>query len=296
MKDYNIKIETEVLKRYADLAYDEWYALAEFVDNSLHSFLINKEDLKQKGIEKCLVNIGVINSGNTISVVDFSGGIHEDDFEKLLTLGRPKEKAKNQLSEFGMGMKTAGIWLGNKIEIETKSYLDQRSFKILIDVNKAGTGDLVKVDEVLNSSNEICYTKITITDLNRKIKRKLETIKKSLASIYRKFIESGELELNFDGDPLAPISTPIMTDPSGAQRKKNFTIKLENGKRCKGWIAVMDSAKMPKISKYAGFSIYRHQRLIRGYPENLWKPRGVFGLVEGGTNIRRAQRLLGSLT
>ena len=30
MKDYNIKIETEVLKRYADLAYDEWYALAEF--------------------------------------------------------------------------------------------------------------------------------------------------------------------------------------------------------------------------------------------------------------------------
>ena len=39
---------------------------------------------------------------------------------KTLTLGRPKEKAKNQLSEFGMGMKTAGIWLGNKIEIETK--------------------------------------------------------------------------------------------------------------------------------------------------------------------------------
>ena len=27
MKDYNIKIETEVLKRYVDLAYDEWYAL-----------------------------------------------------------------------------------------------------------------------------------------------------------------------------------------------------------------------------------------------------------------------------
>lgn len=291
MKNPTIKIDNGVLKRYADLAYDEWYAIAEFVDNSLHSFLLHKDQLEYKGIKKCLVNVSITDNGNTIKIVDFAGGIHENDFEKLLTLGSPKEKTKTQLSEFGMGMKTAGIWLGNLIEIETKHFLEDQAFKITIDVKKAGTDNLVKIEKVINSSNEISYTKIKITELNRKIKRKKSTLEKSLASIYRKYIESGVLELKFDSIPLSPITTEIMKDPSGNLRKKDFVIELENGRKCKGWVAMMKHG----VSKLAGFSIYRHDRLIRGYPENLWKPRVIFGSVEGGSNLRRSQRLFGEL-
>ena len=37
-----LEIGSLTLKRYADIDYDEWYAIAEFVDNSLHSYMNNK--------------------------------------------------------------------------------------------------------------------------------------------------------------------------------------------------------------------------------------------------------------
>lgn len=290
MKIKNIKIHNGVLKRYADLSYDEWYAIAEFVDNSLHSFMEHKSDLKKLGTQKCEVDIHFLDKGNTIKILDNAGGIHPEDFQRLLTLGEPKPRAKSQLSEFGMGMKTAGIWLGNYIELETKSYLSDKAYKITLDVNKAGTDEEVTIEEVKASSNFPSYTKVTISDLNRKIKRKKKTIEEALVSIYRKYIESDNLLLKIDGIAPKNITYSILRDQSGALRKKNFTIRLKSGVECNGFVAIMEKGK----TRAAGFSIYRYDRLIRGYPENLWKPREIFG-QEGGSNLRRSQRLFGEL-
>ena len=48
MKQRNLTISNHALKRYADLDYDEWYAIAEFVDNSLHSYLEKEITLKKR--------------------------------------------------------------------------------------------------------------------------------------------------------------------------------------------------------------------------------------------------------
>ena len=120
-----LNIGSLTLHRYADLDYDEWYAMSEFVDNSLHSFMNNKKELSKIGVNQCEVKISILNNGDEeeINIYDNSGGIHPNDFERLLSLGIMKEKCETQLSEFGMGMKTASIWFGKLIEIETKFLL-----------------------------------------------------------------------------------------------------------------------------------------------------------------------------
>ena len=83
-----LNIGSLTLHRYADLDYDEWYAMSEFVDNSLHSFMNNKKELSKIGITKCEVRISIVDnrSGEEINIHDNSGGIHTNDFERLLSL------------------------------------------------------------------------------------------------------------------------------------------------------------------------------------------------------------------
>lgn len=280
------------LHRYADLDYDEWYAISEFVDNSLHSYLNHKRELNKLGISKCEVRLSIVkgDNGEEINVHDNAGGIHSTDFERLLSLGIPKEKCETQLSEFGMGMKTASIWFGKKVEIETKHFLEDKAYSITIDIDKLGTDDEVKISEVVQSSNINGYTKIKISKLNRRLSRKKNKIKDSLASIYRKFIEKDDLEINFEDKTLSPFPIKLLSSSDLSLTRKDFEISLSNGKKCKGWLGIMAKGE----SKYSGFSVYRHNRLIQGYPHNSWKPLEVFGR-EGGTNDLKNQRLIGEL-
>ena len=287
-----LTIGNSTLKRYADLDYDEWYAIAEFLDNSLHSFIDNKKELKKIGIDICDIRLSITNSeeGEEINILDNAGGIHIDDFPRLLSLGEPKEKCETQLSEFGMGMKTAAIWLGNVVEIETKHYLDDKCYLITIDINKLGTEKEVSIKEVNSSSNLKCYTKIKLKHLNRNISRKKIKIKNSLSSIYKKFIQNNTVRITFEDDELSPFDINLRKDVEGQPLKKVFEIILSNGKKCKGWLGIMEKGK----TIISGFSVYRHNRLIQGYPENSWRPLEVFG-QEGGSNTTKNQRLIGEL-
>jgi hypothetical protein len=287
-----LTIGSLTLQRYADLDYDEWYAISEFVDNSLHSFINNRRELSQIGINHCEVRLSILDSGSgeEINIMDNSAGIHTNDFERLLSLGVPKERCQTQLSEFGMGMKTASIWLGKKVEIETKHYLEDKTYKICIDIDKLGTNKEVEVTEVVPSSNKKSYTKIRVSNLNRRLYRKKPRIKEALSSIYRKFIESGDLVINFEDEELKPFSIEFRLDGEQKPVKKDFEIILSNGKKAKGWIGIMVKGK----TVISGFSVYRHNRLIQGYPENSWRPKEVFS-QEGGTNTTKNQRLIGEL-
>ena len=289
-----LKIGSSSLKRYADLDYDEWYAIAEFVDNSLHSFLHNKSELKKISINACDVKISNYKEDDVyeLHIQDNSGGIHTQDFERVVSFGEEKEKCETQLSQFGMGMKTASIWLGKQIEIDTKHYLEDKSHKIVINFENLGKDNEVKITETRPSSNLKCYTKIKILNLNRNIERKKKKIKTALASIYRKYIENGDLRISFQDEELQPLSIKLRTDSLGNDARKNFEITVSNGRKLKGWLGIMTEGK----GVLSGFSIYRHNRLIRGYPEGSWKPTEVFGGdFDGGSNTLKNQRLIGEL-
>ena len=292
MKKRNLTISNHALKRYADLDYDEWYAIAEFVDNSLHSYFEKQSTLKKIGIKQCDVKIAISkeNGEEYIEIFDNAGGIHEDEFDRLLTFGVKKPKAEYQLSEFGMGMKTAGIWLGNKIEIETKNYLDEKCFKITIDLDKLDEGKEVNIKEVVSSSNLKCYTKVKISNLNRSLYRKKKKIIDSMASIYRKFIEEKSLKIYFEDVELNPFDFEFLKDAEAKDLIKAIEISLPSGKKAHGWLGIL----MKGQSKISGFSVYKHKRLIQGYPETSWRPAEVYGR-EGGSNTLKNQTLFGEL-
>ena len=296
----SLNVGSQTLLRYADLDYDEWYAMSEFIDNSLHSYLNNKEDLNKLGIDICDTKISIVDDedeGEVLNIFDNSGGVHPNDFRRLLSMGIPKENSEYQLSEFGMGMKTAAIWLGKRVEIETKHYLNEEAFKIVIDITKLGSDDEVSITNVLPSSSIKGYTKIKISNLNRRITSKKKRIKDSLSSIYRKFIERGDLSISFLDEEITPFIYYLEQDSMGNDQKREFTITLDNGKSCKGWLGIMKDkheSGWKRRSVYSGFSTYRYDRLIQGYPENSWRPKEVFG-QEGGSNTTKNQRLIGEL-
>lgn len=294
MKDFTkLSVNNNTLLRYRDLDYDMWYAISEFIDNSLHSYLENKNKLNQLGVNRCETNILIdINDEGEeyIIIEDNAGGINSNDFERLLSIGIPKGKSEFQLSEFGMGMKTSSIWLGNLIEIETKNFEEKVAYKITIDISCIGTDKSeVNIVKVLDSSLIPGYTKIKISKLNRRVKNKSKKISISLASIYKKFIESGDLNIVYQDLSLTPQVYSLEKTSDGSLMKKDFKIILSNGKKCTGWIGIMQSGEASATK--AGFSIYRFNRLVMGYPENSWKPKEVFG--EGAS--AKTNKLVGEL-
>jgi hypothetical protein len=285
------KISPGILGRYKNLNYQPWYAISEFVDNSLHSFLLNKIHLESVGVTKLEVSISYDANEEVLMVVDNSSGMNSEDLERSLEIGRTKERADTQLSEFGMGMKTSAIWLGNLLTIRTKHFSSSEELYVEVDIDKIMNEDFeLSVQSRQSTSTKPCYTIIEVRRHNRKFQgRTLGVIRETLKSIYSKFITDGILELRFGDQVLTPdLFTPLITR-NGIEKKKTIEFTV-NGKSVSGFVGILSKGS----GKKSGFSIYRNKRLIRGYPENNFRPREIFS-QEGGTNTLINQRVYGEL-
>ena len=104
----NIRPTVNMLSVLKFLEYETWYALAEFVDNSLASYLIYEKEIKQVDGKKFQleVKIEINESENIIIIRDNAAGIHVKDFPRAFRAAEAPPDTKG-LSEFGMGMKSA---------------------------------------------------------------------------------------------------------------------------------------------------------------------------------------------
>ena len=112
LKRVSIRPGVSVLSVLRHLNYKPWFALAEFVDNAVQSYLDNKETLhKIHGNDwKLKVTIDVDTSApGRIAVRDNAAGISLNVFPRAF---RPAviPPDRSGLSEFGMGMKSAACW------------------------------------------------------------------------------------------------------------------------------------------------------------------------------------------
>jgi hypothetical protein len=290
-----IIVGDRTLLRYRDLNYKIWHAISEFVDNSLHAFLHLDGDYKP---DRCEVSIDF--DSETFTIFDNAGGIAESDFENVLSVGTPKVKSSKgtQLSEFGMGLKTAGIWMADKITIETKHYKSEKAFLIVIDIEKLRDENIVNyvtINPCKPSSNFKGYTRVVLSSLNRTIAGKnIEKIyKPALSSIYNRYIKDGVLLLRWD-DPLPSGNLVLGTNfKDGGDELKwpiDTYIESHNGekKRIKGWIGIL--AK--HTASLGGFYIYRNGRQIHGFPNNQYRPTEFFAENQN-TSSFVLQRMVG---
>ena len=189
----NIRPAVGYLSILQAINYRAWYAIAEFVDNSIQSYVDNKSKLKKLHGNNFKLKIAIYVSKSKIQIIDNAAGINEKDFPRAFRAAARPENRKG-LSEFGMGMKTAACWFSPFWIVKTKP-LDEKELKIVKFDIKNIVRDEIEELEIKKSplSLKQHYTEITLTNLikvphGQTIKR----MKDHLSSMYRCFIERWE--------------------------------------------------------------------------------------------------------
>ena len=291
----NLVIGPEAITSYRRLAYSPWHALAEFVDNSTQSYFDNKSILDQQmqdEADKVLtVSIVYDQQNGLLRVADNAMGMSHNELERSLHVARPPEKTDGR-SKYGMGMKTAACWFGNKWTIRTKKFGEQLEHSVAIDVNEVAKGEGHGVDYThLRKKDDDHYTVIEIEDLNRKFHgRTLGKIKDFLRSMYRVDLQANQLHLIWRDQKLSwdKLDSRIFVSHDGTKYQKDFDIDID-GKRVKGWVGIL--AKGSRAD--AGFSILQANRVVRGWPD-AWRPSSLYGQIQGSNDLIN-QRLVGEI-
>ena len=294
----NIRPGVTILSVLRHLNYRPWFAMAEFVDNALQSYLICREDLRrvEGDVFKLRVGIEIDSSAEgRITIRDNASGIHEKDYGRAF---RPAEVPTDRtgLSEFGMGMKSAACWFARNWTVRTSALGETVERTVSFDIDTIVQDHL---EELTVSSRVVAanthFTEIVLSGLHKPPQgRTVGKIKEHLASIYRVFIRDGILDLTFDGEPLtyrepAILRAPFYNMQTGPPQvwRKEIDFDFGQGQRARGFAALRETAS----TSGAGFALFRRNRLIQGSVDEGYRPEAIFGK----SNSYRYQRLFGEL-
>lgn len=287
-----------VFSLFQHLNYRSWYALAEFVDNSLQSFLTNREALSaaQGCPAKLIVRIGFdATDGGRITVRDNAAGINAQDYQRAFKTASPPLD-RSGLSQFGVGMKSAACWFARRWSVRSKALGEDVERFISFDVAKiVSEGIETLTPEVTPADPSDHFTEITLDGLhNLPQGRTVRKIRDHLASIYRAFIRDGALQLWFNQELLCFTEPKVLTaryfrDPTGEPRvwRKEIDFDLGGGQQVHGFAALRETAS----TSDAGFALFHRRRLIQGSNEEGYRPPQIFGQPNSYTY----QRLFGEL-
>jgi Histidine kinase-, DNA gyrase B-, and HSP90-like ATPase len=287
-----LELGLDVIRSYKRMAYEPWTALGEFVDNSTQSYFNNQEALDRAyAAEGERLTVGIVyekDGAGLLRITDNAMGMSRDELDRAMHVGLPPLFAEGR-SRYGLGMKQAACWFGNKWKIVTKKLGETTEYSVFLDVEKAaeGDGDLHEV-EVGELSPDLHYTRIEITDLNQRPQTRTQSkIKQFLSGMYRLDIQSGLLILKWQNSPLeAEDDWTFVKNSLGDELRKNFHMKVD-GKDAWGWVGVLDVGGRSK----AGFAIAHNNRMVRVWP-TAWRPEELFGTAEGSNDLVN-QRLVG---
>jgi hypothetical protein len=298
----NIRPESSVYATYQRLSYKPWYAIAEFVDNSTQNYYDHKKELlisykKEPKRPKMHVEISYDGDKNSLLISDNANGMEIDELTRAVALDKPPLN-KDGRCEYGMGLKTAACWFGRTWTITTSRLGSIRELTAKIHVP-----DLVAThaEKIIVSERKVKpsshYTKIIIEGLYKPIRgRTVGRIYEQLGSMYRQDLRSGQIEIIWNGTPIAFNEPPILKENLGGKDettwKKNILLEVPWEAEgitlnATGWIGI----RMPGSQKDAGFALFRRGRVIIGGPGDGYKPIDVFGQA----NSFRSQRLIGEL-
>ena len=244
MMSLELTIGLNAIDSYRRLAYTPWHAIAEFVDNSTQSYFDNRKTLDQNfnaAGESLLVSIVYDGSqaGGFLRITDNAMGMSYAELSYALQVAKPPKNRAGRC-RYGMGMKTAACWIGNRWTIRTKKLGEAVECTVELNVNKiaSGQGSLpTTLKEGLSLPNH--YTVIEIDDHNRAFHgRTLGKIKDYLRSMYREDFRAHVLTLEWQMQKLEweELDDRLMKDREGQLYKRSFSFEV-NAKTVRGWAA-----------------------------------------------------------
>lgn len=294
MLPIQLQLGLEVIQSYRRLSYTPWHAIAELVDNSTQSYFDNQEELDAAlSASQEKLTIGIVyehTNGGLLRVSDNAMGMSYDELVDALKVGFPPKNTSGR-SKYGMGMKTASCWIGNKWTVRTKKLGEVVEHNITVDVRSIAGGDSdLKHFSVEGKRETDHYTMIEIKDHNQVFRgRTIGKIKDFLRSIYRQDLRKKLVVIEWRGNALEwnDNDFPFLEAQDGNTYKKDFEFTV-NDKKVKGWVGVLSRGSRAK----AGFSILNAERVVRGWPDS-WRPERIYGFQ--GRNDLINQRLVGEV-
>lgn len=292
-----LRLGPEIISSYKRLAYQVWYALAEFVDNSTQAYFNNKAVLDKLYAEtggKLTVEItsGADKKGEFIRIEDNSIGMSELELKNAVVIGRPPTNTSGR-SKYGLGLKTGACWFGDVWSVKTKKLGERTIHKITVNVPRIARNHLNLPHSKTPGRIDEHFTIINIRRLHRQITgRTIGKVKDYLRSLYRVDIRDKRLILKWNGEVLAwdsDIDKRLYVLKNGRVAKKTFKFEIGT-KRVSGWAGVLAKGSR----REAGFSVIQADRVITGWPDS-YRPETLYGSQEGGSNDLVNQRLLGEL-
>ena len=298
VKKVDIRPGVSVLAVLRHLNYKPWFALSEFVDNAVQSFVEHRTTLQKLHGQhaKLRVDIDVESaSPPRISVRDNAAGIFESEYGRAF---RPAAIPPDRtgLAEFGMGMKSAACWFAPRWTVRTSALDEPVERTVHFDIENIVHDDIQELTILQRSAiGTSHYTEIVLEDVfHVPVGRTVAKLKEHLTDIYRAYIREGVLELFFNGSRLQYrqpkiLRTAYFKDANGASKqwRKPIDFDFGDGLSVCGFAALRETANTAK----AGFSLFRRNRVIQGSGDEGYRPSYIFG----SSNSYRYQRLFGEL-
>lgn len=302
IESINIRPGVSILSVLKHLNYKPWYALAEFVDNALQSYILHQKELQGlEGADFILrVSIDIDpNDGGKITIRDNAAGIYQEDYIRAF---RPAEVPTDTtgLSEFGMGMKSAACWFSTEFVVRTSALGEPVEREVQFDIKQIVEDSLEELNvKTIPAEVNTHFTEIILTNLHQQLAgRTLAKIKEHLGSIYREFFRQGILKLTFNGDVLKYDEPNVLKaqyykpHPSGqvepaVEWRKNIEFDFGLGLKVRGFAGLRETANLSN----AGFALFRRSRVIQGSGDEGYRPEQIFKKPNSFTY----QRLFGEL-
>jgi len=301
MSDINtvsIKFKPGAYGVFRNLQNKYWYAIGEYVDNAVQSYEDNKSKiLNVHGNDfQFEIKIDFDWELDLIRIADNAGGINSNNFLRAFEPASiPLDNTG--LHEFGMGMKTASIWLSNIWTVRTAALDETEERTVEFDLAKV-LSEEKEVLEVLTKSKDPKdhYTEITLKKLSKNAPNsfQISKLKSHLSSIYRKFIRSGQLRLIINGEPLyfnSPevLNAPYYLDKESEEVYWKREINYNDGTyKAIGFIALLNEMS---TTTHNGLALFRRGRVIEGSHDEKYTPKVLFGQI----GSFRYKRLFGEL-
>lgn len=309
MAEIDIEVKQGILATYHNYTYKPPQVFAEFIDNAIQSYEDNKNSILSMDPKfKLRVDIDIeweagshdnIVRAKKVVVHDNAAGMTIQKFSDAFK-SADKNVIRGGLNEFGMGMKVAACWLGNKWKVETKSITEQVTHILEVDVEEVSKGNIKQLSSTdVNTPNNEHGTRIIITDMWPQIKRDglkeldgFKSLKKGIASIYRYYLRRDEIQIYVNGDMLTfenyeVLEAPAYNNTTGPDIvwKKTIDVDFDGTGRYKatGFLGLLKQMN----DEERGVVFLRRNRVVMGFdPTDRTIGRRIMG-QPGSSKYRR---------
>jgi len=279
----NLPNAGKLIHSLRNVGYDNAAAIADIIDNSF--------DAGAKNVDISLLTKD--QKVHTIVITDDGSGMDNDTLDEALKLGSETERDETDLGKYGMGLCTASLALGRRVEVLTLAdggpcLISWQDVDLIEEENDfvkhLGVADTAHAESIKDHG-----TIVTITKLDKLTNANSPTMKgrlrRELGRMFRYFLISGR-SITVNGEKIE-IEDPLWLNNAQTHVYSDETYDVL-GDKVRVRIALLPPMSIEAMEenhlnvRTQGFSILRNQREIAsGQTFDMWRRHGELNRMRG---------------